>query len=146
VSPICSPLDKVFAHKVFATTYVFLLGFVLPFICWGTLATPGHPHQMSHFVFLMPLLRENALQTMPLVHQSHDYEGAHPVDSPTPPPVGRSVPAQLSTAISLFDLFLVGQTLLLFYLIYTSSRVYLAPNRHLFNLRVITPPPRRLYL
>lgn len=27
---------------------------LLPFICWGALATPGHPHSHPHFVFWSP--------------------------------------------------------------------------------------------
>ena len=137
---------RAFVHKVFATTYSLLLGLVLPFICWGTLATPGHPHQMPHFVFVMPLLHEEALAATSPVPQHHNPDRGHSEHSPTAPPVGRSVPAQLSTAISLFSLFLVGQTLLFFYLVYTIHRVHFAPDHHLFNLRVLTPPPRRLYL
>ena len=131
-------------HKVFATLYTLLLGFVLPFICWGTLATPGHPHQMPHLVFLMPLLRGEALVATTSVHQHHDDENSAPASAPRP--VGRSAPAQLTTAIPLFSLLLTAQTLLLFYLAYSSYRLHFAPNSHLSNLRVITPPPRRLYL
>ena len=31
-----------------------LFAFVLPFICWGALATPGHAHAGPHFVFAAP--------------------------------------------------------------------------------------------
>lgn len=30
------------------------LALVLPFICWGALANPGHPHAGAHFVFAAP--------------------------------------------------------------------------------------------
>ena len=31
-----------------------LFAFVLPFICWGAMQTPGHPHPGPHFVFTAP--------------------------------------------------------------------------------------------
>lgn len=34
--------------------------FVLPFICWGAVATPGHPHARPHFVFTAPELTTGA--------------------------------------------------------------------------------------
>jgi hypothetical protein len=37
-------------HILFTTIF----GLVLPFICWGAEATPGHTHPRAHFVFLPP--------------------------------------------------------------------------------------------
>ena len=37
-------------HLLFAG----LFGLVLPFVCWGAEATPGHPHARAHFVFMTP--------------------------------------------------------------------------------------------
>ncbi|MCB0062242.1 MAG: hypothetical protein KDE19_09010 [Caldilineaceae bacterium] len=34
--------------------YAAHFGGLLPFICWGALAMPGHPHAGPHFVFLPP--------------------------------------------------------------------------------------------
>jgi len=37
--------------------HLFYAGFfalILPFICWGAQATPGHPHAIAHFVFAAP--------------------------------------------------------------------------------------------
>lgn len=31
-----------------------LFGLILPFVCWGAEATPGHPHIRAHFVFAAP--------------------------------------------------------------------------------------------
>ncbi len=36
--------------------YVALFALLLPFICWGALAEPGHPHRTPHFVFADPML------------------------------------------------------------------------------------------
>jgi len=34
--------------------FTAIFGLVLPFICWGAEATPGHTHPRAHFVFLPP--------------------------------------------------------------------------------------------
>jgi hypothetical protein len=34
--------------------YAGYLALILPFICWGAQATPGHPHAIPHFVFAEP--------------------------------------------------------------------------------------------
>lgn len=34
--------------------FTAIFGLVLPFICWGAEATPGHVHPRAHFVFLPP--------------------------------------------------------------------------------------------
>ena len=44
-------------RRVLHTLHLFYVGFfglVLPFICWGAQATPGHPHALVHFVFAQP--------------------------------------------------------------------------------------------
>lgn len=32
-----------------------ILGLILPFVCWGAEATPGHTHLRAHFVFIAPI-------------------------------------------------------------------------------------------
>ena len=39
-----------------------LFAFVLPFVCWGVLETPGHPHGSVHFVFGHPPILHASLQ------------------------------------------------------------------------------------
>ncbi len=34
--------------------YALLFAFVLPFLCFGAVVTPGHPHGHAHFVFSIP--------------------------------------------------------------------------------------------
>jgi hypothetical protein len=41
-------------QHVIAWSYAVIFGGVLPFICWGAWAQPGHPHSRPHFVFAMP--------------------------------------------------------------------------------------------
>jgi hypothetical protein len=38
--------------------YVLFLALVMPFICWGAWAEPGHPHGSPHFVFATPVFAE----------------------------------------------------------------------------------------
>lgn len=42
-------------QRVLLGFYAALFGLVLPLICWGALAEPGHPHRFRHFVFAAPL-------------------------------------------------------------------------------------------
>ncbi len=41
-------------QTLLTSSYILYLALVLPFICWGALANPGHPHQGAHFVFSVP--------------------------------------------------------------------------------------------
>jgi hypothetical protein len=41
--------------------YAAFFGLVLPFICLGAQATPGHPHAFAHFVFVAPTLAQSAI-------------------------------------------------------------------------------------
>ena len=43
-------------QRLILAGYVALLTFVMPFICWGAWAEPGHPHGSPHFVFATPAL------------------------------------------------------------------------------------------
>ena len=67
--------------------YSALFALVLPFICWGALAEPGHPHRTPHFVFADPLpnkpMQAGPMQAGPmqagkmLIGDPHG--GVHPV-------------------------------------------------------------------
>jgi hypothetical protein len=43
-------------QRLILVGYAALLTFVLPFICWGAWAEPGHPHGSPHFVFATPVI------------------------------------------------------------------------------------------
>lgn len=83
---------------------------LLPFICWGALGTPGHPHSRPHFVFAPPPQVEAPLpQHMTLAEMQgpgqanldcgHMADGGHMAmhsshtASASGAPAGRSVPA-----------------------------------------------------
>lgn len=40
--------------------YIAYWALILPFLCWGAWATPGHPHLHPHFVFSPPLTADDA--------------------------------------------------------------------------------------
>lgn len=88
--------------------FAALYAFVLPFICAGAQATPGHPHARAHFVFVEPEMADHKMLSfatdMAAAPQgqmtSHDADcylhHAHgPTVSEAQPPAGRSVPMQL---------------------------------------------------
>jgi hypothetical protein len=139
-----------FIYRVLAAAYTVLLGFVLPFICWGTLATPGHPHRMAHLVFLIPSARaEISTVKVEIVAKAHQHQGGkHEVDHAlsVTQPVGRSAPDQLSSAISIISPLFLVQVLLIFSPTHLILRLTRTITAHLFDPRVLTPPPRRLYL
>ncbi len=152
-------------YKSLAAGYSVLLGLVLPFICWGTLATPGHPHRMAHLVFLMPPIlvemlaqgdmdHTNEYSVNPTTDHSNNHniaEAEHlqsQVDgeprASTTQPVGRSVPDELVSAISIITPLLLIQTLLVFSPTRSILRLNYTNRAHLFDPHVLTPPPRPL--
>jgi hypothetical protein len=61
--------------------YTLLFAFLLPFICWGALAAPGHPHRTPHFVFADPAF--NPATQSGKVITADQHSGAHPVTEST---------------------------------------------------------------
>ena len=55
--------------------------FVLPFICWGVLASPSHPHALPHLVFAEPELVQHGdnhpASAQALLLASQNRESAH---------------------------------------------------------------------
>jgi hypothetical protein len=137
--------------------YAGLYAFVLPLICWGAQATPGHPHARAHFVFMDPVLvtatHAAADHGLPTAAVSSSLQAwllnnnaaslCHTplsADAAAELPVGRSAPAQL--AIGSF--LLLGQVLLVvpantgagFY--HGLAQRFAEP----FSPPIPTPPPR----
>ncbi len=137
---------------------LFLAGIfalVLPFICWGAEATPGHPHARAHFVFLAPTHSTQPVQTDAL--SAHDLlratadnlaRGVHDLcatalkgaEAATTPPT-QSTPLMLAITLLLLAVVRWLATLLPrndagFYLRLAAFRPLFLP------LDVATPPPR----
>ena len=97
--------------------HLFYAGFfalILPFICWGAQATPGHPHAVAHFVFAAP--SKSAMMTTARldaaaflasfggedVCSSTQSTSAHQRANETPQlPAGRSAPTLLISILLL---------------------------------------------
>ena len=146
-------------YKLLAAAYTVLLGLVLPFICWGTLATPGHPHRMAHLVFFMPPMyaaMQNEARTLDdqaeLAGQ-HDSmpmgdHAQHAVKqkAAAAQPIGRSVPDELASAISIIAPLFIVQVLLHFSPTRSILRLSHRNTAHLFDPTIVTPPPRFVLL
>ena len=50
--------------------YAIFLAIVLPFVCWGEVAEPGHAHEASHFVFAID--SEIEMGAVDLTHHNSD--------------------------------------------------------------------------
>lgn len=89
-----------------------LYAFVLPFICWGAQATPGHPHARAHFVFVEPTLSDHGADETTdieaITHKGMDHQGAnellHRTSRPAksqPQPAGRATPSMIGVTLLL---------------------------------------------
>ena len=47
-------------QRICIVAYALFWGFGLPFICFGAIAEPGHPHALPHFVFADPIDSESS--------------------------------------------------------------------------------------
>lgn len=70
--------------------YSVIFGFVLPLICWGAYAVPGHPHRMPHFVFDIPAVQptHSVSPAAPVAQNSvaatPPHSGGHQHHAPAP--------------------------------------------------------------
>lgn len=138
-------------QRAFIIPYVLFLAFVLPFICWGAMADPGHPHSGPHFVFTDPpetralIVRLDQLRGDICGSPDANIQIAAPFTPRQEPsdrqPVGQSVP---DTVLALLMLAIVGGWVYAVRLPRNSQ--YVTPHRaaHLHALRVPTPPPKYL--
>lgn len=113
-----SVLSKERLVRWVAFVYAFHLALVLPFICWGAVGTPGHPHPHAHFVFMDPGLVE-ASATGGLIHEHIWGQHLHlDICSPSfddlstaasDDPAGRSTPDVTSVISIIMLVFLLGR-------------------------------------
>lgn len=96
-----------------------LFAAVLPFICWGAQANPGHPHAGPHFVFAAPPEVRPALPSQMTLAELREWNrdsflcGAtlHAPGDPSPAPgtlAGQSVPKVLVVTLLLLVALLVA--------------------------------------
>ena len=114
----------------------FLYAFVLPFICWGALAAPGHPHALPHLVFVDP---PHLPASLHIATDCNDA-AAHRDGTDSHAPAGRATPD--TSAVSLLLLVALGA---LFTLPMGQQFDTESPRDHSGEStddRVQTPPPR----
>lgn len=58
-------------QSVCIALYALFWGFGLPFICFGAIAEPGHPHALPHFVFAEPTPREFSNLAVRAIQTTH---------------------------------------------------------------------------
>ncbi|MEI2726748.1 MAG: hypothetical protein V9H26_25535 [Verrucomicrobiota bacterium] len=112
-----------------------VLGLVLPFICWGAQATPGHPHARAHFVFWPP----------DLTPAGHEHSGALVTASALggdngQRPADGVLPAGQSTPPLLAIFLLLLMTLVVFFLLHDDAPGFVCWWPALLARRVV---PRR---
>jgi hypothetical protein len=133
--------------------------FVLPFICWGAVATPGHPHARPHFVFVAPELTSGAvaapLQRPTLTETLRRLALASWCGAGAPTQeglleeghaaAGQSIPAVLAVSL-LAPLVLLAASLVLLRRLPHFALFLQSLWGRSFALRLSTPPPRRLLI
>jgi hypothetical protein len=140
-------------HFVFVCLYVAYIALVLPFICWGATAQPGHPHLRPHFVFTDPVVIPDATaegSAHPPAHTQTQHSSSNTLpdhENPstslvanTATPTGRAAPTLFAFAV----LFLVILSVLSVVPAYRPPLVILLPTffPKLTMLVVPVPPPR----
>lgn len=139
-------------QMLFIVGFVFYLALILPFICWGALADPSHPHQTPHFVFSAPagVQIENAFLAR-LAALSNDICGNPELNEqvPLPFPSGSEADASVPVGQSLPDSMLailvlaaIGAWAFSVRLLRHSQFLSLPPLSPVFSPLVPTPPPR----
>ncbi len=140
-------------QTLFISGYILYLALVLPFICWGALANPGHPHQGAHFVFSMPPGVEAPgveAQNIRLEILRNEICGNPKLSSQIPlpafggdanddGPAGQSLPA---TVLAMLALAFVGSALYCVHWIQQSERLATFRTGPIFQPLIPTPPPR----
>lgn len=125
--------------------YCVIFAFVLPLICWGAYATPGHPHRVPHFVFSTPLTGDpNPLEPSP----HHQHGGTDPIDRQDGAVTPEQPKGQASLSLLLFSILI-----LVFLAAWTLARIdqpsaavlFLAPRAKLMALPILLPPPRPVH-
>ena len=134
-------------RRLVLLAYVALLAFVMPFICWGAWAEPGHLHGSPHFVFATPPGPGDAIST--IVWSLQSYCGTPPSDAPAAGSGGEADPAAVAgqslpdttLMVTLLLILLVGW-LQLEDLRQYAERVKQVCAATPFASLVPTPPPR----
>ncbi|MBI1298486.1 hypothetical protein GC175_26425 [bacterium] len=125
-------------------SYALFFAFVLPFFCWGSAGTPGHPHEHAHFIFTSP---EATKDTHTHVHFPEFINGEWVFVAHDHPEDGGSLPVRSDPDLSLITilLLLLSATATVAYtpLSLFSRRLAQHPTHSLIHTPP-APPPRPL--
>lgn len=140
-----------------SAAYSIIFAFVLPLICWGAYASPGHPHQTPHFIFVEPKLAEHLAHTNTdtLAAEQHTSSHAalhvhHPasteqVDVVAEAATDQRAAGQATLSLLLFSILtFVALGLWLYSKIDEQQRrrFFMAPFAKSIALPILLPPPR----
>ncbi len=146
--------------QAFIVGYALFLALGLPFICWGALADPSHPHGGPHFVFADPpahradavaAVRAPSLQALLTSDCGSGRVGFNPPEelaaalgltaaaTDAPRPAAQSLPDSL---IALLMLAVVAAAVYFLRLLASYRRMIALPSVPELRLPVPTPPPR----
>jgi hypothetical protein len=102
-------------QRALSIGYSIIFALILPLICWGAYATPGHPHRIPHFVFVEPTLKAPAPKPVVALspsmpgHEHHNHSEMMPMapasEDPTPEPNQR-VAGRASLSLLLFSILI----------------------------------------
>lgn len=124
--------------------YSVLFALVLPLICWGAYASPGHPHRIPHFVFVPPVVAGSG-PAAPAAHHRHDASSTQMDGSATQDqPKGR---ASLSLMLfSILTFVVLGAWSLARLDRRYGMLLHLPPFARSVTLPILLPPPRSVAL
>lgn len=93
-----------FGQQCILASYALFFAFVLPFLCWGSASTPGHPHEHAHFIFSSPDAEED---TSIHVHFPAFIDGEWVFEPHDHPEKQSSLPIRSEPEISLITILLM---------------------------------------
>ncbi len=124
--------------------YIGFFALILPFICWGALADPSHPHTRNHFVFAEPPHVEDQNR---VAHIFSRFLAGNPIngnsslpDQTTAPMSSQATPDTL--LITLLSLFIVLLSSFQSTPTQLRLRVFNLPIASEYPLTIPTPPPQ----
>ncbi len=121
--------------------YIAYWALVLPFLCWGAWATPGHPHLHPHFVFSPPLTEDS-------MYGDHAGAGQHQNHATSGDDqdviAGESMPSIGALSVLALVIASLSKQTHLQPVGYECAPVVPFPPGHFVH--VATPPPRRALL
>ena len=129
-------------RRALLAAYSFVFALVLPLICWGAYAAPGHPHRTPHFVFVTSVAGDVSAATP----DAHHHHNATDLPAQTGEPATAEQPKGRATlSLMIFSVL----TIVLFgaWVFFRVDRrfeipLYLPPFAKSIMLPIPLPPPR----